>query len=162
MIDNDLAKDVLESFAKKGWSLGSVESLTGGLFSSTICSIPGASRVYKGSIISYANEVKENLAHVKDETIRTYGVVSKEVAEEMALGGLEALNVNVAVSFTGNAGPTAEPGEAPVGEVDMAIALKLPHEEAKVVSYQKVFMGSRNSIRESSVNAMLRLLQDVK
>ena len=107
MIDNDLAKDVLESFVKKGWSLGSVESLTGGLFSSTICSIPGASRVYKGSIISYANEVKENLAHVKDETIRTYGVVSKEVAEEMALGGLEALNVNVAVSFTGNAGPTA-------------------------------------------------------
>src|SRR5574344_1623344 len=116
MIDLDCAKTLLERFAEKGWSLGSVESLTGGLFSASICSIPGASRVYKGSIISYANEVKENLAHVKSETIEKYGVVSKEVAEEMALGGLEALNVSVCVSFTGNAGPTAEPGEAPVGE----------------------------------------------
>jgi nicotinamide-nucleotide amidase len=162
MIETERAEALLEEYARKGWSLGSVESLTGGLFASTLCSIPGASRVYQGSIISYANAVKENLAHVKAETIRRYGVVSKEVAEEMALGGLEALRVTVAVSFTGNAGPTAEPGEAPVGEVDMAIAKKAPNGKITVVSFTKNLTGARNAIREASVNAMLLALQDVK
>jgi PncC family amidohydrolase len=152
MIDSSLAHSVLLTLGKKGLSLGSVESLTGGLFASSICSIPGASKVFKGGIVSYANEVKEKLVGVNPLTIAQEGVVSQSVALEMAKGGLKALNVDVAVSFTGNAGPTAEAGEAPIGRVYMAIAFK---NQAKPFSYAVDLVGSRNEIREKCVNFIL-------
>lgn len=101
-------RSVLKKLEAKGLSLGSVESLTGGLFASTVCEVPGASKVFKGAIVTYANSVKEHLVDVMEETIQTYGVVSEQVAEEMALGGARNLDVDVCVSFTGNAGPTSD------------------------------------------------------
>jgi len=156
------AKRFLSIAAEKGLTLGSAESLTGGLFASTICSIPGASRVFKGAVVSYAEEVKEHLLGVSEKTIAEHGVVSKEVAEEMALGALKALNVDLAVSFTGNAGPTAEPGEAPVGRVDMALAIREKNAAPKVLVYEEDFTGERNAIRESCVNFILARLLALK
>lgn len=155
MIDLSLAQKALHLAEEKHLSLGSVESLTGGLFAATICAIPGASKVFKGAVVSYANEVKEKLVNVQAKTITTYGVVSAEVAKEMALGGLQALNVDLAVSFTGNAGPSAEPGEAPVGRVNMALALRTK-EKVCVRSYQVDLKGERNAIREQCVNVILQ------
>ena len=156
MIDELRAKLVLEQMVKQGRSLGSAESLTAGLFASSICSIPGASRVFKGAVVSYAEEVKEHLLGVSPKTIAEKGVVSKAVAQAMALGALKALNVDVAVSFTGNAGPTAEIGEAPVGRVDMAVAIKQPTGAPQVLVYEQDFKGERNSIREACVNFMAK------
>jgi PncC family amidohydrolase len=76
---------------------------------------------------------------------------------EMARGGVKALDVDVAVSFTGNAGPTAEPGDAPVGRVYMAIAFK---NQTKPFVYAVDFVGSRNEIREQCVNFILTQLAD--
>lgn len=148
-------EDVLHLLKKKGLSLGSVESLTAGLFASTFCATPGASDVFKGAIVTYANEEKIALVGVKESDIEDYGVVSEPVAKEMAEGGLLALNVNLCVSFTGNAGPTSEPGEAKVGEVFMALAFK-ENEEApiKISGYHRIFEGSRNEIRSSCVEYM--------
>lgn len=162
MIDELRAKLVLEQMVKQGRSLGSAESLTAGLFASSICSIPGASRVFKGAVVSYAEEVKEHLLGVSPKTIAEKGVVSKAVAQAMALGALKALNVDVAVSFTGNAGPTAEIGEAPVGRVDMAVAIKQPTGAPQVLIYEQDFKGERNSIREACVNFMLERLLALK
>jgi PncC family amidohydrolase len=84
------AEELLTLFKEKGWTLGSVESMTAGLFGATICSVPGASKVYRGGIISYHPGVKVKLAEVSQKDIDTYGVVSKEIAKEMAEGGRKA------------------------------------------------------------------------
>lgn len=150
MIDYEKAARVLQALGEKSLTLGAVESLTGGLFSATICSIPGASKVFLGAVVTYDPKEKINLIGVKAETIQAHGVVSPEVAKEMAKGGRDKLGVDVCVSFTGNAGPTAEPGSAPVGRVDMCLATKFGF-----VPMEKDFIGSRNDIREQAVEWML-------
>ncbi len=150
MIDSNKAEKVIKAFAKEGLTLGAVESLTGGLFSSSMCSIPGASKVFRGGIVTYATDLKTKLDDVPAETIRKYGVVSKEVANSMAINGRKTLNVDVCVSFTGNAGPTKEEGMAPVGRVNMCIATKFG-----IIEMQHDFNMSRNELRETCVDVML-------
>jgi PncC family amidohydrolase len=154
VIDLPLAKSVLDALEKRGLTLGSAESLTGGLFASTVCAVPSASKVFLGSIVSYANSVKTGLLDVKNETIGSFGVVSQNVADEMASGGRASLHVDVCVSFTGNAGPTSEPGDAPVGRVYMTVALP-----DGFLRMQKNYQGSRNEIRERCVEDALRAIE---
>ena len=99
--------ELVELLKAKHLTIGSIESMTGGLFASSITSVPGASKVFKGSVVSYSPLIKENVVGVKKETIETFGVVSKEVAYEMASKGKKLLDVDICVSITGNAGPTA-------------------------------------------------------
>lgn len=150
MLDNEKARRVLKALESKGLTLGSVESITGGLFASTIVSVPGASKVFKGAIVTYCNEEKINLIGVEAKSIRDYGVVSQKVANEMAKGGKKKLNVDVCVSFTGNAGPSSEPGMAPVGRVNMTIATPWGR-----MQMQQDFTLTREEIREASVDMML-------
>ena len=100
-------EDIKKYFVDKGLSLGSIESFTGGLFAATITKIPGASNFFKGSIVTYATEEKERLLGISHIDVEKYGVVSKEIAEQMAVYGRDLLDVDVCVSFTGNAGPSA-------------------------------------------------------
>lgn len=150
MIDLQKAARVIKALKSKNLTLGSVESLTGGMFASTICSVAGASAVFRGALVTYATDLKTKLDHVDRDTIREFGVVSKEVADSMAIHGRDVLGADVVVSFTGNAGPTKEAGAAPVGRVDMTIATKYG-----VVEMEQDFTLSRNEIREASVDLML-------
>ena len=150
------AEELLTLFKEKGWTLGSVESMTAGLFGATVCSVPGASKVYRGGIISYHPGVKVKLAGVCQKDIDTYGVVSKEIAKEMAEGGRKALEADCVISITGNAGPTAEPGEAPVGEIDMAVA-----SNKETYIKQVILRGNRNEIREAAVEKMIEFLLEI-
>lgn len=142
-------KDLVKILTEKNLTIGSVESMTGGLFASTICEVPGASKIFKGSIVSYSIEVKENVVGVSKDSIEKYGVVSKEVAEEMALHGQEKLKTNIVISVTGNAGPTCEPGGEPVGSVYLGLYI-----EGKVFSKHLKFIGNRNTIRLNTFFAM--------
>ena len=140
---------LLALYKEKGLTLGSVESMTGGLFSAKFTEIPGSSSVFKGTIVTYATEEKTNLVGVKKETIDKFGVVSKEVAMEMAELGRKLLNVDVCVSVTGNAGPTAEPGEKPVGCFYVGVSSK------KGTSAKEYFLSTkRNMVRNGAVLAM--------
>ena len=141
--------ELVQLLKEKSLTIGSVESMTGGLFASSITSVPGASKVYKGSVVSYSPLVKENVIGVKEETIEKYGVVSKEVAYEMAKEGREVLDVDICVSVTGNAGPTTEPGQAGVGEVYIGVSNK---KNTQVI--KKNFSGDREQIREQTLLAM--------
>lgn len=156
MIDFEKAQAVLGLFRAKGLTLGAVESLTGGLFSASLCAIPGASAVFKGSAVTYWPEIKTLLIGVEEEAIAHFGVVSEEVANEMASKGREKLDVDVCVSFTGNAGPTAQEGEAPVGCVFMSVATK-----EKTTAFRHDFAATRNEVREESVMAMFEHLEDI-
>ena len=110
-----LEEEVGALLRQKGLTLGVVESASGGLISHLITNVPGSSDYYKGSVTSYSNEVKIKIVGVKEATINRYGVVSAEVAEEMAQGGRKILGVDICLSDTGIAGPTgATPGK-PVG-----------------------------------------------
>ncbi|MCR5692805.1 MAG: CinA family protein [Bacilli bacterium] len=156
MIELEKAKKVLSILEEKGLTLGSVESLTAGLFASTICSVPGASKVFKGSIVTYATSLKTDLLGIDKNLIDRVGVVSKEVAREMATRGREKLNVDVCVSFTGNAGPTKEEGKAPVGRVNMCVSTREIN-----MDIEKDFLLERNAMREECVNAMLDALTQI-
>lgn len=156
MINLEKAKSVLKALEEKGLTLGSVESLTGGLFASTICSVPGASKVFKGSFITYATSMKTDFLNINKDFIDKYGVVSKEVAREMAIIGRHGLEVDVCVSFTGNAGPTKEKGKAPVGRVNMCVSAREGY-----VNIEKDFKLERNEMREECVNSMLDALEEI-
>lgn len=130
-------------------TIGSIESMTGGLFASNITSVPGASKVFKGSVVSYSVLIKENVVGVKKETIDKFGVVSSKVAYEMAEKGRKLLDVDICVSVTGNAGPTAEPGEEGVGVVYLGISSK---EGTRTI--RKQFNGNREEIRQQTLLAM--------
>lgn len=142
-------KKLLQAFKEKGLTLGSVESMTGGLFSAKLTGIPGSSAVFKGSIVTYSCEEKVNIVGVKKETIERFGVVSEEVAKEMAELGRKLLNVDVCVSVTGNAGPTTEPGGKPVGCFYVGVSSK---NGTVAKHYQKA--QKRNGVRNSAVLAM--------
>lgn len=143
---------VVNLLIEKKLSICSIESLTGGLFASTITSISGVSKIFKGSIVSYANEIKENVVGVKKETITKYGVISKECAFEMAKYGKEKMNTNIAISFTGNAGPDVMENKN-VGQVYIGIIV---NDDTEVLELN--LTGDRENIRKECVNIAFRKL----
>ena len=142
-------KTLLEQLVLEELSIGSVESMTAGLFVSSFAEVPGASKALKGSLVTYSVEEKVKLLGMNPEVIQKYGVVSEEVAKEMAKLGQKVLGVDVCVSVTGNAGPTCEPGGKPVGCFYVGVAYK---NEISVFSFQK--FGTRDEIRHAAVLAM--------
>ena len=142
--------DLLQNLANSGKTLGSVESMTGGLFAAKATAVPGASNVFKGAIVSYSREVKEKVLGIKGKLIDEEGVVSEVVAQQMAAKGREVLGVDVAISITGNAGPTAEPGKAEIGQVYLGLAT-----EDGTWSFGYKLEGTRDEIREKAVELMI-------
>ena len=140
-------------FREKGYTLGSVESFTGGLFAKEITRVSGASHFYKGGLVTYATEEKNRLLDIPYEDIDQYGVVSEQIALAMAKQGQKLLNVDVCVSFTGNAGPEAMEGK-PVGEIYIGIAY---FEEVEVYAF--LLKGSREDIQKEGVRNALAILE---
>lgn len=150
-------KDLIKALKEKKLTIASVESLTGGLFASEIVNCAGASDVYLGSIISYANIVKQDLLNIDKQIIEKYGVVSKEVAMLMAKNGSLLLKSDVTVSFTGNAGPNTLENKD-VGIVHTCIKI---HD--KYFDYCDKLSGSRNKIRQEIINLVKsRLIELLK
>lgn len=146
-------EEIVSKLIEKNIRIGSAESLTGGLFSSTITSIPGVSKVFKGSIVSYSTLIKENVLKIDRETIDKYGVISHEIAEKMCRNAKEILDVDMALSFTGNAGPDAMEGK-PVGRVYIGICYK-----DSVETYEFNFDGNREEIRHKCIEKAFELIK---
>ena len=136
----------------RGWTLGAAESLTGGALGSRISSSAGASEYFRGSIVSYATEVKEDLLGVPGWVLEEHGPVSEPVARVMAQGARDRLKADVAVALTGVAGPT-EQGR-PVGTVVIGVAGPL----GEVVREVRL-PGDRNTVRTLAVAAGLNLVR---
>lgn len=146
-------KELLDLLKEKNLTLGSVESMTGGLFASEVTSVPGASEVFKGSIVTYSAEEKINVLGIDKTLIDDVGVVSSEVAAEMAQKGHKLLNVDVCVSVTGNAGPTCEPGYKPVGCVYIAMFYNY------TTHIQRLDLsGTRNEIRNQTIYKLMEFI----
>ena len=146
-------EELKDLFVSKNRTLGSVESFTGGLFSREMTKIPGASKFFKGAIVSYASEIKARLVGVNEETIRQHGVVSQEVAAEMCSHGKYLLNCDYCISFTGNAGPDAMEGK-PVGEIYIGVCA---YDLARVQRF--LLSGSRNDIQNEAIRLGIEMLK---
>ncbi len=122
--EEDITPDVLlaREFTRRGWSLATAESCTGGNIGHTLTLIPGSSAFYRGGIISYTNEVKHNVLGVSQKDLDAFGAVSQPVAEQMAQGAQRLTGATFAVSTTGIAGPGGGTPETPVGTVWMAVS----------------------------------------
>jgi nicotinamide-nucleotide amidase len=105
-------------------TMSTAESCTGGYIAHLITSIPGSSKYFKGSVVSYDNEVKENVLNVSDETLQTFGAVSEETVKEMLKGALDVLKTNYAIAVSGIMGPDGGSAEKPVGTVWIAVGSK--------------------------------------
>lgn len=136
---------VIKILKENNLTLGVVESFTGGLFSSSIVDVAGASSFFKGSVVSYSNEIKTNVVNVNAELIAEVGVVSGKVALEMAKGGKALLNVDLCLAFTGNAGPTVLEGKEK-GDVYIAVVYR----NLEIVEYYHLDFD-RNNVRKESV-----------
>lgn len=136
----------------RGWTIGSCESLTAGLFTARLAEISGVSAVLKGGIVTYQSDVKTGLVGVDKALIAQHGVVSAPCAKAMAINAAKLLHCDISVSFSGNAGPSVMEGK-PVGCVFCAIACK-----DEVVSYHLQLNGSRNEIRVQAVEYMVEEL----
>jgi nicotinamide-nucleotide amidase len=105
-------------------TMGTAESCTGGAIAGLITSIAGSSDYFKGSIVSYANEVKENLLSVSHDTLMSVGAVSEDTVTQMVKGALSQLKVDYAVATSGILGPGGGTAEKPVGMVWVAVGNK--------------------------------------
>lgn len=144
-----------ESLREKGLKLALAESCTGGLASSMITDVAGSSEYFLGSVVAYANNVKQTELGVKSGTLKKYGAVSKETALEMARGVKKRLQADISAAITGIAGPGGGTKEKPVGLVFIAVL------RGRTTVVQKfVFKGGRKSIKKQSGQAALLMLAE--
>lgn len=155
--EKPIAEAVLEKLKAAGKTLASAESCTGGTIAKMITAIPGSSDVFKGTVVSYATSVKEEVLGVNHDDVEKYTVVSQQVAEQMATGVRTLLKTDYAVATTGVAGPGGATEENPVGTVWIAVA-----GPNGVVSKRCNFGKDRgNNIERASITALEMVRQYV-
>lgn len=141
-----------DKLKKLGLSISTAESCTGGNIAHAITLQQGSSAYYKGSVVSYCNEVKMNVLGVKRESIEKETEVSDNVAKEMAEGVRRLMHTDIAVSTTGIAGPTGALPVKPVGTVYIAAANGLSTEVRRFE-----FIGDRGSVIKQATNAAIEM-----
>jgi nicotinamide-nucleotide amidase len=115
-----LSREIQQHLYESGLTVGTAESCTGGRVAEALIAVPGASTYFKGAIVSYTDEVKERLLGVSHELLEEKTAVCEEVAVAMVKGAIASLNVDLAISTTGIAGPSgATPGN-PIGTIWIA------------------------------------------
>lgn len=154
--DMTLAGALGKMLKKRGLSIATAESCTGGNIAHEITAISGSSAYFNGSVVAYSNEVKKSLLGVPADVLAQHGAVSKEVVEAMATGVKQALNVDCAIATSGIAGPDGGTPEKPVGTVWMAVCC------GDVVATEcGHFAGSRAYIIERATQRAIMMLIDM-
>jgi nicotinamide-nucleotide amidase len=153
--EQDLAVTVGDLLREKGKTLALAESCTGGMIASLVTDVAGSSDYFLGAVVSYANEAKERLLGVSEETLRTHGAVSEQGAREMARGARERFGADLAASVTGIAGPDGGSEEKPVGTVYFALSGRDGLDFAR----KRSFVGDRAHVRRSASLVALELIR---
>lgn len=139
---------------KRKKRLATAESCTGGYLSNLITNVPGSSKYFIMGVIAYSNDIKKNWLNVKEELLKKYGAVSKEVAKSMADNVREIAKADIGLGLTGIAGPTGQTKTKPIGLVYIAISTK-----SKKIAKEFRFTGSREEIKLQSSQQALNLLR---
>ena len=150
------AKAVFETANIKQTTISSAESCTGGMLSSALTEIPGSSTVFECGFVTYSNLSKMRVLGVREETLKTFGAVSEEVAAEMAIGALYNSKANLAISITGVAGPGGTTTK-PEGMVCFSIAFD---KKAKLNKTKNFGPLGRDIVRQKATLYGLTLLEN--
>ena len=146
------AAAVVAELVRRGETVATCESLTGGLLCAELTTVPGSSAVVRGGLVTYATDLKTSLADVPAELVQRYGVVSRDVAEAMAQGARTACGATWGIGTTGAAGPDPLDGRPP-GTVCIAVA-----GPDGASSVEQLLGGDRAEVRRRTVVAALELL----
>lgn len=150
-----LPERVVAALGERAETVGTAESLTGGLVCGALTTVSGSSTVVRGGIVAYATDVKQGVLGVDGELLRRGGAVQPEVAEQLAAGVRRVLGCDWGLATTGVAGPSEQDGR-PVGAVFVAVS------GPGVARVQRLDLGGgREDVRAGSVDAVLRLLLDL-
>jgi PncC family amidohydrolase len=144
---------IAHALTRRGWTLGTAESCTGGLIGDFITDRPGSSAYFMGGVIAYSNAIKQRALGVREATLRQHGAVSEQCALEMARGVRHALGVDVGVSATGIAGPDGGSADKPVGLTYVGISSPLGEQVE-----HNVWSHDRAGNKQATADAALRLL----
>lgn len=153
--DRAIEERIGDILKEKGWMMGTAESCTGGRIASMITSVAGSSAYFAGGVVSYSNEVKEQVLGVSAKVLEACGAVSQAVVEQMVAGAIRVLGCDCAVATSGIAGPGGGTPEKPVGTVWIAAGVK-----DRIVSRCYHFSTIREqNIQRSANMALLMLMQ---
>lgn len=154
--DIEIEEVVGRLLTKSGKTLATAESCTGGYIAHLITSVPGSSRYFQGSLVSYSNDVKRDLLNVREDNLKRRGAVSEPVVSDMALNAMGLFDVDYTVATSGIAGPDGGTAEKPVGTVWIAVAtpVRLTTKEFRFGNR----MG-RKQIIERAARAALNMLR---
>lgn len=139
---------------ERGLTLSTAESCTGGNVARLITSVPGSSGYYTGSVIAYENRIKTDILHVDEELIKSQGVVSKEVVEQMANGVKDYFKTDTSIATSGIAGPDGGTSEKPVGTTWICVAYG-----KKCYAKKFRFGGTRERIIDQATFTAMQLLR---
>jgi PncC family amidohydrolase len=152
--DISLEESVSQLLKSRNKTITTAESCTGGYIAHLITSKAGSSAIYKGSVVSYANEVKQTILGVKPETLQQYGAVSEQTVTEMVQGILKTISADYAIATSGIMGPDGGSAEKPVGTVWIAVG---NNEKIKAAKYFFRYDRTRNI--EMTAQTALTLLR---
>jgi nicotinamide-nucleotide amidase len=144
---------IFDFFLINNFSLSTVESVTGGKLSNSIIKKAGASKFFKGSLVTYSIESKINILQIDKDLICKFSPVSKEISYEMVKSGKKILNTDYCISTTGNAGPSTNDDFSKIGQIFISIATP-----QKIITEQLSLNGSREEIIEIVVEKSHKLL----
>ncbi len=156
MTNKTLEKRLVRYCVTHDITLALAESCTGGLIAHRVTNAPGASAIFRGGIVAYANEVKASLLRVDASLLAGHGAVSEAVALAMAEGARNVLNASVACAVTGIAGPGGGTPEKPVGTVWLALC-----DGAKTMTRRCHFEGPRHAVKRQTADMALALLLEL-
>jgi len=144
---------------KKGKTVATAESCTGGLIASWITAVPGSSAYFRGGAVTYSNDMKVKMLGVKEATLQAHGAVSEAVVREMVMGALSTLGSDYAIAVSGIMGPDGGTPEKPVGTVWVAVASK---DRVNAVKYQLRYDRERNTQMTGvyAMNELRKLIQE--
>lgn len=153
MAEEPIEKKITRILIHKNMSVTTAESCTGGLVAGALVNADGISEVFKEGYITYSNEAKNKLLGVSEETLATYGAVSRQTAAEMAEGAARAAGADASVVTTGIAGPGGGTEEKPVGLVYIGCYVK-----GRTIVKRCFYGGDRQAVRYSAVKEALEIL----
>ena len=154
----DMVEQLIEKLKDKKWTLVTAESCTGGMISTALTDRAGVSSVFDRGFVTYSNEAKMDCLGVSPETLKKYGAVSQQTAEEMAKGALDNSGAKVSIAVTGIAGPDGGTPQKPVGLVYIGYGIKGGIVQAKAYNFTNV---SREEVRLKTTKQAFKSLLSI-
>lgn len=159
-MSNYLQNEIIDLLKQHELTLSTAESVTAGMISSFLATVPGCSKVFKGGMIVYSNFAKNKLCGVKEETLNQFGAISEQCVRELALNTNKKLNTDISLAISGNAGPVCDENK-PVGFAYLGICIIDKIYIYELQSKQKERNDIRIDLTHMTYEKLLKLIKEM-